>query len=61
MLKYQTHYNLFLCHLLYLPLGITFTFFFTLQNVGYLPIAYFKHVLVLIQTLTDSDETMDEF
>lgn len=61
LMKYQTHYNLFLCHLLYLPLGLTFTIFFTIQNFGYIPIAYFKHTLVLIQTLTDSDETMDEF
>jgi len=24
-------------------------------------VAYFKHTVVLIQTITDSDETMDEF
>jgi hypothetical protein len=29
--------------------------------VIYVPIAYFRHVLTLIQTLTDGDETMDEF
>lgn len=59
--KYLYHYNLFLCHLLYLPLGLFFTAFFTIQNTLYVPVAYFKHSLVLIQTLTDSDETMDEF
>lgn len=47
--------------MLYLPLGIGFTIFFTFQNFWYIPIAYFKHIVVLIQTLTDSDETMDEF
>jgi hypothetical protein len=30
------------------------------MNVIYVPIAYFKHVLTLIETLTDGDETMDE-
>lgn len=28
--KYLYHYNLFLCHLLYLPLGLGFTAFFTI-------------------------------
>ena len=59
--KYLYHYNLFLCPLIYLPLGLFFTAFFTIQNLAYVPVAYFKHALVLIQTLTDSDETMDEF
>jgi len=54
-------YNTFLCHLLYLPLGLTFMIVFTIQNVVYMPLAYFKHTMALIQTLTDSDETMDEF
>ena len=34
---------------------------FTFLNVLYVPIAYFKHTLTLIRTLTDGDETMDEF
>lgn len=29
MNKYRYHFNLFLCHLLYLPLALTFTLFFT--------------------------------
>jgi len=60
MIKYRENFNLFLCHLMYLPLGLTFTFFFTLMNICYVPIAYIKHVVVLIQTLMDSDETMDD-
>ena len=34
---------------------------FTFLNIIYVPIAYFKHTLTLIRTLTDGDETMDEF
>ena len=60
MNQYLYHYNLFLCHLLYLPLGLTFTACFTIQNICYVPIAYCKHIIVLVQTLTNSDETMDE-
>ena len=54
-------YNKFLCHCLYILIALTFTVFFTIVNIIYVPIAYFKHVLTLIQTLTDGDETMDEF
>lgn len=54
-------YNQFLCHLLYILIAFTFTFIFTFLNVFYVPIAYFKHTLTLIRTLTDGDETMDEF
>jgi len=34
---------------------------FTVQNIFYVPVAYVRHLLALINTLTDSDETMDEF
>lgn len=34
---------------------------FTLRCAIYVPIAYVKHTAALIETLTDSDETMDEF
>ena len=53
-------YNKFLCHLLYFPLAISFTVFFTFINIFLMPIAYFKHCFILIQTLTDSNETMDD-
>lgn len=53
-------YNTFLCHLLYLPVGLVITTCFTLGNLILMPLAYFKHILSLINTLTDSDETMDE-
>ena len=59
--KQVVDYNKFLCHLLYIPLGLFFTLVFTMQNICYMPIAYFKHIFVLIQTLTNSDETMDDF
>lgn len=41
-------YNLFLCHLLYLPLAFGFMIFFTIQNILYMPAAYAKHTLILI-------------
>ena len=53
-------YNKFLCHLLYFPLAIFFTVFFTFINIFLMPIAYFKQSYILIQTLTDSNETMDD-
>lgn len=59
--KFLVAYNKFLCHCLYLPIAGTFTFIFTVANAVYVPIAYFKHTLTLIRTLTDGDETMDEF
>lgn len=34
---------------------------FTAMNLVYVPVAYASHLLSLINTLTDSDETMDEF
>lgn len=59
--KYLYDFNQFLCHLLYFPLAIILTCFFILICLFYAPIAYAKHTIVLIETLTDSDETMDEF
>lgn len=37
------------------------TTFFTAVNLLYSPIAYIRHLIALINTLTDADETMDEF
>ena len=42
-------------------MAIVFTSLFTFTNLLYVPIAYVRHLLALINTLTDSDETMDEF
>jgi hypothetical protein len=53
-------YNNFLCHLLYFPLALTITLAFSVINCLYLPLAYVAHIGSLIETLTDSDETMDE-
>ena len=53
-------YNTFLCHLLYFPIGVTVTCVFTIRNIIIMPFAYFGHTLALIQTITNSDETMDE-
>ena len=47
--------------MLYAPLALTLTAFFTALNLLYIPIAYLRHLLSLINTLTDSDETMDDF
>lgn len=54
-------YNQFLCHVAYFPLAIIFTAVFSALNLFYVPVAYVRHLLALINTLTDSDETMDEF
>lgn len=59
--KFLIAYNKFLCHCLYFPIALTFMTIFTFLNILYVPIAYFKHTITLIRTLTDGDETMDEF
>ena len=59
--QYIYNFNQFLCHLLYFPFGVTVVLMFLVRCLFYVPLAYFKHSLVLIQTMTDSDETMDEF
>lgn len=59
--EFLTQFNLFLCHLLYLPLGLTFTCLFTLSNIIITPFAYIIHLLILIKTLTSQDETMNDF
>lgn len=58
--KYLIIYNTFLCHLIYFPIGFIQLIMFTFANCIFVPLAYFGHVLALIQTVTDSDETMDE-
>lgn len=45
---------------MYAPLGFFITFGFTIINMLQIPVAYVNHVIVLIQTITNSDETMDE-
>lgn len=59
--QYLYSFNQFLCHLLFIPFALIITAYFIVYCVIYVPFAYFKHCLVLIETLTDSDETMDEF
>jgi hypothetical protein len=54
-------YNNFLCHIMYLPINLVLTMSFTVVNVIQMPFAYLIHTLALIKTLTDSDETMDDF
>ena len=44
-----------------MPFGLTITVGFIVRCMFYVPWAYVKHTIVLIETLTDSDETMDEF
>jgi hypothetical protein len=46
--KFLISYNKFLCHLLYVMIAVTFTAIFTIMNIIYVPIAYFKHTLALI-------------
>lgn len=59
--KYLIMYNSFLCHLVYIPISILLTVTFTVFNILMVPLAYFGHTITLIQTITNSDETMDEF
>ena len=54
-------FNHFLCHMLYAPIGITITLFFTCINTLMLPIVYLKHIYSLVHTLMGKDETIDEF
>jgi len=53
-------YNKWICHLLYLPINICLLVYFNIYNVLYIPICYVSHLIVLVKTLTDADETMDE-
>ena len=59
--EFHLVYNEFLCHLLYAPLAVLFTIVFTVINCIAVPISYFLHIYNLVRTLTDADETMDEF
>lgn len=59
--EFLKSYNQFLCHLLYSIVAICLTFFFMVLNTMWVPLSYVKHTITLIQTLTDADETMDEF
>lgn len=53
-------FNLFLCHVLYLPIGVVVTICFAIMDLAIMPWAYIGHTFTLIKTITDSDETMDE-
>ena len=53
-------YNRWICYLLYLPIGIIITILFSIENFLMVPVAYVSHLIVLVETLTDADETMDE-
>ena len=57
---FQRTYNEFLCYLLYFPLSIGFTAAFMIIDIISVPFAYIFHLMSLIQTLTSSDETMDD-
>jgi hypothetical protein len=46
---------------MFLPINIILTLIFTAINVVQMPLAYVIHTVALIKTLTDSDETMDDF
>ena len=59
--SFLTNYNSFLCHVLYFPIALVFTITFIIVNIVLTPIAYVSHIISLIQTITNSDETMDEF
>lgn len=59
--KFLRSYNTFLCHCVFAPLALIFCTAFTAANLVYVPAAYVRHLLSLINTVTDSDETMDEF
>ena len=54
-------YNNMMCHLMYLPINLVLTAWFTIVNIILMPFAYFFHTIALIKTLTSSDETMDDF
>jgi hypothetical protein len=49
-----------MCLILYLPLAFIFTSVFIIIDIILVPLSYFKLILAFIQTITDSDETMDE-
>tara|TARA_B110000285_G_scaffold201667_1_gene236446 strand:+ start:1078 stop:1422 length:345 start_codon:yes stop_codon:yes gene_type:complete len=53
-------FNRWICHILYLPIAVIVTLTFCILNFLLVPVAYAKHLIVLIGTVTDADETMDE-
>ena len=53
--------NKFLCNLLFAPIAICILMCHTTINAILVPVAYVQHTLALISTLTNADETMDEF
>ena len=59
--EFLKKYDTFMCHLLYAPVGLAVTLFFTIVNIVMLPIVYLKHIYVLMETLMSKDETIDEF
>lgn len=59
--SFLREFNHRLCLILYFPVAIIVTVSFTVFNIALLPIAYVSHILALVGTITNSDETMDEF
>ena len=53
-------YNKFLCFLLYLPIAILITSIFLIGTTLYTPFAWLSHLIVLIQTITEENENMDD-
>jgi hypothetical protein len=47
--------------MLYFPIAVVVTCIFTVSNAFYVPIAWLKHLLALIGTLTSSSELLDEW
>lgn len=54
-------FNLFLCKILYFPVAVTISIMFTIMNILILPFAYMTHTSTLVNTLFNSDETMDDW
>lgn len=59
--EFLLRFNNYLCLLLYYPVAVVITLCFTVLNIAIIPFAYASHLLALISTITNSDETIDEF
>lgn len=46
--------------MIYFPISLILTFVFEIMNIFLVPLAYIKHLGVLIDSVANSDETMDE-
>ena len=52
--------NSFICHIIYFPVSVVLTISFCVSATLFTPFAYINHIIRLIDTLTNNDETMDE-